>query len=178
MLIQTERLTIRPVEPDDWRSIQAIWQDFQSSIYAQYDMPHSIADEDVRTRIERWSCCHNSGTEHMFFAVCLQSRVIGYIAFNQREDAHEIGYCFHSDAHGKGYAAESHLALFQYLSSLGLERFIARTALQNTPSMALLRTLGFQQTGREDVSFYQDDQGGDIVFKGGIFERAAQKGCC
>jgi len=30
--------------------------------------------------------------------------------------------------------------------------------------------LGFQLIGTEDVSFYQDAQGNDIVFEGGIFE--------
>ena len=106
----------------------------------------------------------------MFFAVCLQNRVIGYIAFNKREDGYEIGYCFHSDYHGKGYAKESHLALINYLHRLGIEKFTAGTALKNSPSVNLLKALGFQQTGEEKVSFYQDQKGNDIVFDGGIYE--------
>ncbi len=169
MCLQTKRLTIRRIQPEDWRSVQAIWQDFARSPFARYDMPHDTADEAVRLRIARWADCHES-TEHMFFAVCLQGRVIGYIAFNRRPNGHEIGYCFHSDAHGKGYARESHLALFEHLRKMGVTHFLARTALANTPSVRLLACLGFRQTGEEKVSFYTDENGCSIVFEGGIFE--------
>ena len=170
MQLQTERLIIRPVQAEDWRSVQAIWQDFARSPYAQYDMPHDTADVAVRSRIARWADC-NGGTKHMFFAVCLQGRMIGYIAFNRRENGHEIGYCFHSDAHGKGYAKESHLALFEYLRGIGITRFLVRTAMENAPSIRLLASLGFHRTGTETVSFYKDENGADLCFEGGIFER-------
>lgn len=64
----------------------------------------------------------NSGTEHMFFAICLGDTVIGYSAFNIRENGHEIGYCFHSAYHGKGYTKESHLALIDYIRELGASK--------------------------------------------------------
>ena len=106
----------------------------------------------------------------MFFAICLRDTVIGYIAFNMRAEGYEIGYCFHSAYHGKGYAKESHLALFDYLRSLKIRKFIAGTAINNTPSVSLLKSLGFELIGTEEVSFYKDAQGNDIVFEGGIFE--------
>lgn len=95
--------------------------------------------------------------------------MIGYSAFHQRANGHEIGYCFHSAYHGKGYGKESHVALFEYLRTLGITRFTAGTAMKNTPSVALLRSLGFTLVGTESVSFYQDAQGHDVVFEGGIF---------
>ena len=119
MLIKTDRLTIRHIEADDWKSIKEIWVDFNSSALSQYDKPHNTDDEDVQRRIAKWAGA-NSGTEHMFFAICLGDIVIGYSAFNIREDGHEIGYCFHSAYHGKGYAKESHTALFNYLQTLGI----------------------------------------------------------
>ena len=53
MQINTERLIIRPVTQHDWRSIQAIWKDYQTSEYACYDRPNAVDDETVRTRIAR-----------------------------------------------------------------------------------------------------------------------------
>ncbi len=170
MQLNTRRLVIRRVRAQDWLSVKGIWEDFQTSPYVRYDMPHDTADEAVRTRIARWAE-YETSMEHMFFAVCLQERMIGYIAFNRRERGYEIGYCFHSDVCGKGYAKESHQALFEYLSSFGITMFSARTALRNIPSVALLTSLGFRQTGTEMVSFYKDENGRDIVFDGGIFER-------
>ena len=169
MLLKTERLSIRHVVADDWKNIRDIWVDFNSSEYAQYDTPHITENANVQARIAKWAAA-NSGTEHMFFAICLDETVIGYIAFNIRENGYEIGYCFHSAYHGKGYAKESHLALFDYLKTLGITRLSAGTALNNTPSVKLLTSLGFQLVGQEKVSFYKDAGGNNIVFVGGIFE--------
>lgn len=169
MLLKTERLTIRCVAENDWQSIKEIWEDFNASPFAQYDCPHDTRDADVRARIAKWAAA-NSGMEHMFFAVCLQDRLIGYAAFNIRENGYEIGYCFHSAYHGKGYAKESLLALLAHMRGRGIASFSAGTAIKNVPSVRLLESLGFRQVGTEQVSFYKDARGNDIVFDGGIYE--------
>ena len=171
MKLETDRLQIRYIEETDWKSAKEIWEDFNKSDYAQYDRPHITEESDVKNRIKRWAeATRSKEYEHMFFAVCLEGEMIGYIAFNQREDGHEIGYSFHSKVHGKGYAKESHLAIFSYLKTLGISRFIVGTALKNTPSVKLLSSLGFTLVETEQVSFYQDEKGQDIYFEGGIFE--------
>lgn len=170
MFLKTERLNIRRVMESDWQSIREIWIDFNLSPYAQYDKPHNIDADDVRERIARWAQA-SQGREHIFFVACLQNTVIGYIAFNIRENgSYEIGYCFHSDYHGMGYAKESHIAALEYMTSLGIKHFTAGTAIRNLPSVKLLKSLGFAQIGEEKVSFYKDENGNDIVFDGGIFE--------
>ena len=168
--LTTDRLVLRFIQPEDWPAIRDIWLDFSTSPFAQYDKPHNTDPEDVRARIARWAAATASGTAHMFFAVCLNGEVIGYIAFNERATGHEIGYCFHSAHHGQGYAKEALAAAFTHLHGLGLTHFTAGTALNNTPSVRLLTSRGFRLTGTEDVSFYQDENDEDIVFKGGIFE--------
>lgn len=155
---------------DDWRQIGRIWQDFNQSEYARYDRPHSTDENDVRARIAKWAAANMSGTEHMFFAVCLDDTVIGYCAFNKRDNGYEIGYCFDSAYHGKGYAKESISAMFAYLRRFGIERYTAGTALNNSPSVSLLCSLGFRLDHTEKVSFYKDADGNDIVFDGGVFE--------
>lgn len=169
-VLNTERLRIRPVMERDWPQIKAIWEDFQTSPFAQYDRPFDTDDAFVQDRVAKWAKA-NEGTEHMFFAVCLHDAVIGYAAFNIREMGYEIGYCFHSAFHGKGYAKESIAALMDYLQEMGVTRLTAGTAMGNVPSVRLLKSLGFRQTETEDVSFYQDADGKAIVFEGGIFEK-------
>ncbi len=168
MFLYTKRLELRRIREDDWESVQKIWEDFGRSDYAQYDKPHGTQSDEVRARIARWANEAHSH-EHYFFAVCLEANMIGYAAFNKREDSYELGYCFHSDYFGNGYAKESLLALFAYLRTQGVRKITAGTALLNHPSVRLLRSLGFEQIGEEDVSFYQDAQGNDIVFRGGVF---------
>lgn len=170
MLLKTERLNIRLITEDDWQSIQGIREDFGRSVCAQYDKPFNTDPDDVRPRIAKWANANRNGMAHMFFAVCLGETVIGYIAFNMRENGYEIGYCFHSAHHGKGYAKEAHQALIEYLHGLGVSRFFAGTAMNNHPSVKLLKSLGFEKVGEERVSFYKDAEGNDIVFDGGVFE--------
>jgi RimJ/RimL family protein N-acetyltransferase len=168
-MIKTERLTVRRVRGDDWKAIQAIWTDAATSVYAQYDKPNDLDDQAVSRRIAMWAS-FAGGDEHMFFAVCLQEKVIGYVALNKREDGYEIGYCFHSAFHGKGYAKESISALISEMKKQGVSLIMAGTALNNTPSVNLLLSLGFRLTGTEKVSFYQDKEGNPVVFEGGIYE--------
>ena len=169
-MIQTERLSIRRVCADDWLAIQAIWADEAKSVYAQYDKPNDLDDRSVSRRIEKWAS-YKESDEHIFFAVCLQETVIGYVALNIRENGYEMGYCFHSDYHGKGYARESISAILDMMKHRGAVRVTAGTALGNTPSVRLLISLGFRQTGTEEVSFYKDEEGNAVYFEGGIFER-------
>ena len=58
-----------------------------------------------------------------------------------------------------------------FLRNRGVPFVEAGTALRNTPSLRLLRSLGFKLCGTEKVSFYQDAEGKDIFFDGGIFVR-------
>lgn len=168
--IKTERLTLRRVRAADRADIRAIWADAARSVYAQYDRPNDLDEPAVSRRIERWASFADSG-EHVFLAVCLQERVVGYLGLHAREEGYELGYCFHSDYHGRGYARESVAAVLEILREKGVSRVTAGTALNNTPSVRLLTALGFRLTGTETVSFYKDDAGRDITFTGGLYER-------
>ena len=168
-MIRTQRLSIRRIRTDDWRAIKEIWAGAAASEYARYDRPNDLEDEAVSRRIAAWASFADSD-EHIFCAVCLRDAVIGYVAFNRTAYGHEIGYCFHPDHHGRGYARESIQALLDFMKEKGASAITAGTALNNTPSVGLLRSLGFRQTGTEKVSFYRDENGRDIVFDGGVFE--------
>ena len=141
MLLKTDRLTIRHIVEDDWKSIKAIWVDFRADALSQYDKPHNTDDEDVRERIAKWAA--NSGREHLFFAVCLGDTVIGYATFHIREDSYELGYCFHSAYHGKGYAKESLTALFDYLATLGITNTYRRHSHPEYTICILIKVIGF-----------------------------------
>ena len=56
------------------------------------------------------------------------------------------------------------------MRELGIKRLTAGTAINNAPSVMLLKSLGFELIETEKVSFYKDADGNDIVFDGGLFE--------
>ena len=65
--------------------------------------------------------------------------------------------------------------MIDYLKTLEIRKVVVGTALENTPSVALLSRLGFQLTTTEQISFYKDQKGQAIVFQGGIFEKGFEK---
>ena len=51
--MNTERLTIRYIEENDWKSIQSIWLDFKQSEYVIYDNYKETNSESVKQRIAK-----------------------------------------------------------------------------------------------------------------------------
>lgn len=166
--IQTERLLIRRVRASDHVAVRGIWSAVAQTEYARYDRPNDLDEAAVERRIGMWASFSESAA-HMFFAVCLKENVIGYIALHKRAYGYELGYCFHPVCHGNGYAKESISALLRAIGKSFPAAVRAGTALNNTPSVKLLLSLGFKLTGCEKVSFYKDTDGNDIAFDGGIF---------
>ncbi|MBP5604059.1 MAG: GNAT family N-acetyltransferase [Ruminiclostridium sp.] len=165
--IKTERLTIRPIRDDDWKTVQRIWLDERNSTFGRYDNPKNTDDTAVMETVGQWS--RADGKAHLCFAVCLDGDMIGYVCFHSRDDGYEMGYAFLSALQGKGYARESLSELVAYVRSLGAARIGAGTALDNTPSVNLLKALGFELVHTEKMSFYEDDNGSEIFFTLGVF---------
>lgn len=166
MEITTERLTIRNLRSDDWEEIKSIWQDFSKSEYAQFDVPHSNNDHEIQRLVRLFSASND------FYLVSISdtNTVIGTVDLHDTGNGFDMGYCFLSNYQGKGFAKESCSALIELYAKNGCRRFTAGTALKNIPSVKLLLSLGFCQTGREMVTFYKDKDGNDIYFEGGIFQ--------
>lgn len=163
MKITTDRLEIRTFEFGDWPSFKRIPQDFQASEYRYYDHESPTDDEKVQEAAKYFA------STGLWFSVFPKGsdEMIGYVCFHAESDFLDMGYCFHSSAHGKGYAFEACRALMEHLAQTREFRgFTAGTALDNQPSVKLLGKLGFQLTGAETVCFYEGRP-----FTGGSFVR-------
>jgi len=161
MFIATQRLLIRPFEFGDWPVLRKIAMEFQASEYRYFDHEIPVEIEKIQG-VARY--CESTG---MWFSVLLRGEMIGYVCFSGKDGNLDLGYGFHSSAHGKGYAFESITALLELLESTGtVARFTAGTALENVPSMRLLKRLGFEMIREEEVCFYEGHS-----FRGGFFVR-------
>ncbi len=168
--IETSRLTIRNFEPDDWRGLQALAVQQQTSEYGAYDHRWPTSEEELRG-VAAW---FSEGDG--FLAVCLRDAgaFIGLIAINRKggEDAAEygLGYRFDERYHGKGYATEAcRAALNHVFGELGAALVSTGTAAANEPSCRLLRRLGLRKTGESVGSFVKDADGRPIEFVGYTF---------
>lgn len=162
MMLETERLYIRNLYETDWRAMKKIFIDFNSSKYVIYDKPLPIKDEEIRALTKKFS------ESNLFFAVFLKGQcdMAGYVCFHKDGDVYDLGYCFHSAYHSKGYAYESAKALIEYLiCERGAIGFTAGTAIENIPSRKLLEKLGFVCASTEIVSFDKafSFQGGNFI---------------
>ena len=170
--IKTDRLTVRRIREEDWQDIRDIWIDFSASDYAEYDTPKKTDDDSVMDIVSRWAECSDSD-EHIFYAVCLEGKVIGFFAFNiqTRKKPNDIytwyylGYCFHSAYHHKGYAFARFRAIEEAFSKCEDRAIvIAGTAMHNFPSVRFLESVGFKKFDTDLQYFHTDEHGKPILF--------------
>jgi RimJ/RimL family protein N-acetyltransferase len=102
-------------------------------------------------------------------AVVLQGRMIGHAGYHgppgvnakQRPDAIEIGYTIEEPWRGHGYATAAAAELLRLAEERGITHYVACTAPDNEPSLAIIRKLGFEQTGEA----IDEEDGLELVFE-------------
>ena len=161
MLIKTDRLYVRSLRVHDWPDMKNIFLDFNNSKYAKFDRPLPSKDDAVQSLVKEFV------DSNLFFAVYRpgKNKMLGYVCFHNDAGTYDLGYCFHSDHQGQGYAYESVEAVIKYIiKTYSPTSITAGTAIENKPSLNLLKKLGFICISREmstfDNSFWFD--GGDF----------------
>ena len=162
--LETDRLVLRNFRPDDRQDLQDMSIHYGASEYAQYDHAWPTATEDIKGMAEWFA------TGDQFHAVCLKEtgKLIGLISLDHsKEDksAFGLGYVFHPSFHGQGYGGEGCRAVLDHaFRKLGAQQVTSNTAEANLPSCAMLRSLGFSETGRSTASFRETPEGDPIAF--------------
>lgn len=160
--IRTERLALRPWRSDDLDRYHQLRGDPEVARFL-YDEPLSrrqAADKlaGLRTKITepgQWINLAVELTADRAGAVDTHrppgSQVVGDVGLCWVSDAHrqaEIGYAFHADSRGRGYAAEAAAAMVGLaFSLLGAHRVSGRLDARNLASAALLDRLGMRREG-------------------------------
>jgi RimJ/RimL family protein N-acetyltransferase len=74
----------------------------------------------------------------------------------------ELGYTIFEPFRGRGYATEAARALIEWADAKhGIRHFVASVGPWNEPSLAMMRRLGFEQTGRH----WDDVDGEELEFQ-------------
>lgn len=99
-----------------------------------------------------------------------ERRLVGHAGFHgppgtnglEKPGALELGYTIFPEHRGQGLATEAATALMDWArEEHGIEAFVASAAPDNDPSLAILRKLGFVQTGEQ----WDDEDGLELVFE-------------
>lgn len=143
--LETARLIIRNCAPDDWQQLQEVAVAYEA-FPGRFENPWPTSEEEVKG-MASWFA-EGDG----YLAACLKDtgRLIGLVAIAHHEDAegheHGLGYVFHPDYHGKGYATEAMRSAMAYVfDDHGAERIRTGTHPDNAPSVKLLNRLGLRQ---------------------------------
>lgn len=169
-MISTERLILRPFQPEDEADVYEYLKEPMVNCFACMKLS---SPEEAKQAVQE----KMSHAEYCFAIVLKDSgRVIGEIeahpessqpdkAEHYIQDTFSPCWMLHPDHHGKGYAFEAAHAFFTYLfSQKGARRIYAYTEDYNLSSQKLCKKLGMRQEGlfREFVSFVNDADGNPI----------------
>ena len=149
MLIETERLLMRPVTRDDLPTLLRFRADPEVSRYL--GGPEMSTPEFVTRRFEFYLDCHR---RHGFGMCALLRKtdveMIGWSGLQPLEDSGqiEVGYGFDRPFWGQGYATEAAAAWLRYgFEAVGLPRVVAVADPDNLSSRRVMEKLGMRYEG-------------------------------
>ena len=149
MILETQRLVLRPVEPGDWRSLYPIMSD--PVVMAHWDSSEIEDPEAVEQMIAAQVADMSAGGacywavvragDQAFLGACDLSDI------DWRHRRGEVGFLLANGAWGRGYGLEAMRAVVDHAAALGLKRLWARAHVGNQRSERLLERLGFEEEG-------------------------------
>jgi RimJ/RimL family protein N-acetyltransferase len=166
----TDRLRLRRYREDDLDRFAAI-QSLPEVARFLYLEPRSreeaeaaLAKRIAGTRLEQDDDAITLAVERREDGLLLGDATLFLRSVTDRQV--EVGYVFHPDAGGRGYATEATRALVDFaFQDLNAHRVFARTDARNTASAALLRRLGMRQEARfREAEIFKGDWGDELVF--------------
>ncbi|MBR0553686.1 GNAT family N-acetyltransferase [Stakelama marina] len=145
-VIETERLRLRPLVPDDAEAVYPSLSDHE--VMRWWSRPPLESIEETREYLGRvdddewraWAITRND-----------DDHAIGWVSVGEKRqgDVCEIGYFLIREAWGSGRAREAVAGVIDYLfNEENKRRVFADTDPDNAASIALLERLGFQHEGK------------------------------
>jgi len=158
--LRTSRLILRPYRQDDLGAVYDIQSRPEVTRYLLFDVRNlgqvRIALEE---RIQAGKPGYDGDRLILALAVVLPETgaVIGDVVLFRESREHrqgELGYIFHPDYGGRGYATEAARTMLRLgFEHYGLHRIIGRIDARNTPSARVLERLGM----RREAHFVQNE---------------------
>ena len=150
MILQTSRLTLRPLQAEDAPNLHAIMSD--AEVMAFWDIAEiedmgltstileSQLDQMARRSAFYWAMVR--AADDAFVGCCDLSEI------DRRHHRAEVGFIVGREHWGDGYTLEAMRAVLSHAAqTLRLRRLTARTHLGNVRSVKLLERLGFEEEG-------------------------------
>lgn len=157
-MITTDRLHLRPAQPDDLTALHAIYSDARAMRYWDC-LPYT---EIAQTR-HLLDGLIAQGAESDDLIVTLKGAVIGKAG---RWRGREMGVIFAPDHWRKGLAREALDALIPWIFARRpyLDSLLADVDPRNAASLKLFASLGFVETGRAEKTYLIGERWSDSIY--------------
>lgn len=149
----TSRLTVGTIRERDRREVVSILR--SDTVKQTYMIPDYDCDEAAYPLFDRLLALSWKQDRYVF-GVRLEDRLIGF--FNDVDiqgDTVEMGYAFHPDFYGQGYATEAFGAVIERLFSLGFRKITAGAFLENPASIRVMEKCGMTRLEPEETVEYR-----------------------
>lgn len=147
--VTTERLTLRPVAPDDAQAFFG-WRSRPEVVRYMYQPPWDMAT--AQQKLRRWSSApFEEPGDVLVLAVELDGDVIGETLLKWAAGPRqaEVGYAVHPDVAGQGLATEAARATLRLaFTAYGFHRVFARIDEENLASVRVAERLGMRHEAR------------------------------
>lgn len=154
-IIETERLAIRKLTYDDFRTLRAI----MGKPEVMYAWEHGFSEDDVQDWIERQLVRYAKDGIGYFAVELKESGLLigqaGLMTTTMNENTVvEIGYIFDNTYWRNGYATETAESLIAYaFDNLGLPAVYCSIRLENKASIRVAKRLGMESCGSHTVVY-------------------------
>ena len=172
IIIKTKRLLIRNFMEDDYSDLYEYLSDKETYKFEP--------GEPITVKAAK-KLCYERSKDNNFLAVQLKNKVIGHIYLGQVEPKKlmtwETGFIFNRKYQGKGYAAESLMAIIEYgFKNMNIHKIIAHCSPKNIRSWKLLERAKMRREGklRKNIFFNKDENGNPIwldTYEYGLLEK-------
>jgi len=159
LALKTERLTLRPLRADDAADLHRLvndWEVAKTLARVPFPYPRDLADEwiaSTRAQIAAGTAWHLAVTRQVDGTEALLGCVgLTLDAKNPREA--ELGYWIGRRHWGQGIGPEAAGRLAHWaLANLDIDRLVASALVDNERSAAVLRRIGFKESGAGSQEF-------------------------
>jgi len=164
-LIETERLILRKVIPDDAEDIFLLHSDPEVQKYTGEAAVRTIAEVKEGMKTHNFKDYETYGFGRLAAVLKQTDQFIGWagLKYLPQFDQVDLGYRLKQEFWGKGYATEASLAIIEYgFNTLELERIIAISMPENIASIRVMEKIGMKyykhapyEEGEDDALWYE-----------------------
>lgn len=149
---RTSRLIVRRFRQED---LEDLFRYLSDPDVVRYEPYHTMSYEEVNENLQ-WRIT----AKEMWGVECIEDKkLIGNLYISEQDfSTIELGFVFHKDYQGRGFAKEACNKVLEILFEKDVHRIFAHCDPQNEPSWRLLEALGFSREGhlKKNVYFWTD----------------------